>query len=334
MKVSIYGLGSFGYAVLKHLDSKNDSKIDLHGYDRNIKLIKLLKIKRKHYFLHKSIKISNRVIIDSNVKSLLSNCDVLILAVPSNSLRVVLRKIKPHITNKLIIVNTAKALDYKTGKRLSEVVEEEMEKKSYDYAVVAGGTIAKDLFNQEPLGVDIACTNKKILPIVSNLFKKSNLFVYESDDLVGVEYASAMKNIISILTGIIKGMKFSFGSETHFITRCSYEIEKIIVNELGGRRKTFGAKSQCWTNDLWMSSLGNTRNKEFGVLLGKKIPVSEAITIMNSLGKTVEGINTLKALNNIPELKKYPLTNFLHNFIILKSSSLDELKEIIFNDKY
>lgn len=334
MKVSIYGLGNFGYAILKHLDSKNEPKVELYCFDRNKDLTETLQTKKKHPFMHKSIKISNRVKFTSNVKTLLLNCNILILAVPSKSLRTILRKIKPYITQRLIIVNTAKALDHKTGKRLSEIVKQEFNGLSYEYSIIAGGTIAKDLFNQEPLGVDIACLNKKILPIISNLFKKSNLVVYSTTDLKGVEYASALKNVVSILAGMIKGMNFSFGSETHIITRVSFELEKIIVNILGGEKKTFDSNSQCWTNDLWMSSLGNTRNKEFGVLLGKGVPVKSAISIMNKQGKTIEGLSTLKALKNIPELKTYPLTNFLYKYIILQSTSLEKLKPIIFKGNF
>jgi glycerol-3-phosphate dehydrogenase (NAD(P)+) len=333
-KISIYGLGNFGYAILKHLDSKNDKKIQLYSFDRNKELVNSIKTTRKHPFLHKSIKISNRIIFTSNVKSLLLDCDILILAIPSKSLRSVLQKIKPHINQKLIIVNTAKALDYRTGKRLSEIADEELKDKLFDYSLIAGGTIAKDLFNQEPLGIDIACLNKRILPFISNLFKKSNLVVYTTTDLKGAEYASALKNVVSILAGIVKGMNFSFGSETHIITRVSSELEKIIVNVLGGNKKTLDSNSQCWTNDLWMSSLGNTRNKEFGVLLGKGVSVNKAISIMKKQGKTIEGISTLKAMKNIPELKNYPLTNFLYRYIILQSTSLEKLKPLVFKGDF
>jgi glycerol-3-phosphate dehydrogenase (NAD(P)+) len=332
--VSIYGLGNFGYAILKHLDSKNDKKIQLYCYDRNKNLIESLQTKRKHLLLHKTIKISNRVYFTSNVKTLISDCDVLILAIPSKSLREVLRKIKPYINQELIVVNTAKALDHKTGRRLSEIAQKELNGLLYGYALIAGGTIAKDLFNQEPLGVNTACENKKILKVVSNLFKKSNLVVYPTTDLKGAEYASALKNVVSILAGIIKGMNFSFGSETHIISRVSFELEKIIINLLDGKKKTFDSNSQCWTNDLWMSSLGNTRNRDFGVLLGKGVSVKSAISIMNKQGKTIEGLSTLRALENIPELKNYPLTNFLYKYIILESISIEELKPIIFKGNF
>jgi len=333
-KISVYGIGNFGYAILKHFDSKDSKSFSLHGYDRNIELMKYLKKNRKHLNLHKSIKISKVVRFEDNVKNLIENCDILILAINSEATRVVLNKIKKYISKKIIIVNTVKALDFKTSKRISQVVAEELDRVEYDYALLAGGTIAKDLFSHEPLGVDVACENKDVLPKLVKLFQASNLTVYPTTDLVGVEYASAFKNIISILAGIIKGMGFSYGSETHVISRAAYEIEKIVTKDLGGKKKTFRIKSQCWGNDLWMSCTGNTRNREFGILLGKGVSMDNAISKMKKDGKTIEGLKTLIALGKIKSVRDYPLINFLYEFTILKSVGLEKLVTLISNHKF
>jgi len=333
-KISIYGLGNFGYAILKHLDSKDNKDFSLHGYDRNKKLMNHLRRNHKHLYFHKSIKVSKLIRFDKSVKELMENCDMLILAINSDSTREVLRKIKNHINKKLVIVNTAKALDYQTGKRISQVIRKELNRIDYDYALLAGGTIAKDLFSHEPLGIDVACENKQILQKLVQIFQASNLTVYPTTDLIGVEYASAFKNIISILAGIIKGMNFSYGSETHIISRSAHEIEKIVLKNLGGKSKTFGIQSQCWGNDLWMSSTGNTRNREFGILLGQGMAVDEAIRKMKKEEKTIEGLKTIQALGNIRALRNYPLTNFLYEFIVLKKVGLEKLMILISNHEY
>lgn len=332
-KISIYGLGNFGYAILKHFDNKSNEGISIHAYDRNKKLTNFLKKNLKHPYLHKTVKISHKIIFEDTVEGLLSNCDVLILAVNSDATREVIRKISNFVDENLIIVNTAKALDYKTGKRLSEIIQKGVPNKKFKYALLAGGTIAKDLFNHEPLGADIACENKRTLPILIKTFHADNLTVYPSTDLTGVEYASAFKNIIAIMAGIINGMNFSYGSETHMISRCAYEIQQIILAR-GGKPRTFNMNSQSWSNDLWMSCTGNSRNREFGTLLGKGISVNKAMAMMQRQKKTIEGINTLKGLKTNSKIRNYPLMNFLYRFIILKSSNLNELKQLIFSQQY
>lgn len=328
MKISIYGIGNFGYALLKHLDKKKSKIFSLHAFDIQKELIEHLQKTRRHLYIQKSAKISKNIIFENSVEALIKDCDILILAVISDAIREVLKQIKPFITKKLIIVNTAKALDYKTGERLSKIISQELKNKKIDIALLAGGTIAKDLFRQEPLGVDIACKNKNLLPKLKELFESNNLSVYPTTDLTGVEYAAAFKNIISILAGIIKGAGFSYGAETHIISRAAYEAEKIIVEKFKGKKDTFAMKSQCWGNDLWMSCTGNTRNKAFGILLGKGYQVKTALNKMKEKNKTVEGITTIQSLKKAVDITKYPLMNFLYNFINQKAT-LRDLKKII-----
>ena len=331
-KVSLFGIGSFGYAILKHLDKHADKNISLHAYDRDKKIVDNLKKERRHLIFHQSTKISNRVNIESSIKSLMLDCDVLILSITSSALSEVLSNIKKYINKKIIIVNTAKALGNKSGKRLSEIADDNLKGIDYTYSLLAGGTIARDLFKHEPLGINIACKDKEALVQLKNLFQSDNLFVYPIDDVVGAEYASSFKNVVSILAGITRGMGFSYGSETHIISRFAYEIEKLVTNELGGKERTFGMSSQCWGNDLWMSCTGNTRNREFGTLIGEGMSFEEALAEMKKRNKVVEGFSTIKILHKIKNFEKYYILYLLYKLSI-KSVSLKEFKELIFNNK-
>lgn len=331
-KIALYGIGNFGYAILKHLDKCVDSNVSIHAYDRNKEIIDFLKKERKHLRFHKSVKISKRINFESNIKNLINNCDILVLSVTSDATNEVLNQIKGHINKRIIIVNTAKALDYKSGERLSEIVNKKLSTINYDYALLAGGTIAKDLFKHEPLGINIACKNKKVLKDLVILFQSDNLFVYPTTDLTGVEYASSFKNVVSILAGITNGLGFSYGAETHIISRFANEIEELVIRELGGRKSTFKINSQCWGNDLWMSCTGNTRNREFGTLIGKGSSFEKALIEMKSKNKSVEGINTIKILNQIKNLENYYILNLLYQFS-LENISLEEFRNLIFNNR-
>lgn len=328
-KISIYGLGNFGYAFLKHFDKKH-SDLTICGFDRDRNLTSHLEKERSHLSLHHEYKVSKDVVIAQNTKQLLEDCDILILAVPSYATREVIKKVKPYLLNNITIVNTSKALDNQTGKRLSVIVAEELGKTDYKYALFAGGTIATDLFKHEPLGATIASEDKEELPRLAKLFASPNLHVYPTTDLSGVEYASAFKNVVSILAGIIKGMGFSYGSETHIITVVADEIESIVTGHLGGNKATFSMKSQAWGNDLWMSCTGSTRNREFGILLGTGMSVSMSVSDMKKRNKTVEGINTIAILDKIVSLNDYPFLKFLHSLIVKRNIKVESIKDIIF----
>lgn len=305
LKISVYGLGNFGFALLTHLNRRQSDGKDfsLHGYDNNRKLSDHLRTKRMHPLHHRNVRISTSVIFSNSSEELMAETDILVLAVTSDAIKQVISDLKSHIKRELIIVNTAKALDAKTGLTFSVIISECLKdmRHPFSIAMFAGGTIASDLVNHEPLGVDIASEDRRTLKILKDIFTMDNLRVYTTTDIRGVEYAAALKNVVSILAGIVSGLGLSYGSQTHMISRAAGEVKKLVVGKLGGKEKTFSIESQCWGNDMWMSCTGSTRNREFGILLGRGYKPGEAMAEMKRRNKTVEGINTVKAVKRLIE---------------------------------
>jgi glycerol-3-phosphate dehydrogenase (NAD(P)+) len=305
LKISVYGVGNFGFALLTHLSRKQAAGKDfsLHGYDKNKELINHLRSKRMHPLHHRNVRISTGVIFPNSSEELVADTDILILAVTSDAIKQAVNGLKSHINKELILVNTAKALDAETGLRFSAIISECLRDGRYPFSVAmfAGGTIASDLVNHEPLGVDIASEDMRTLKILKGIFTSDNLRVYTTTDIRGVEYAGAFKNVLSILAGIANGLGLSYGSQTYMISRAAGEVKKLVVGKLDGEEKTFSIESQCWGNDMWMSCTGGTRNREFGILLGRGYKPGKAAAEMQKRNKTVEGINTVKAVKRLIE---------------------------------
>jgi glycerol-3-phosphate dehydrogenase (NAD(P)+) len=305
LKISVYGVGNFGFALLTHLNRRQATGKDfsLYGYDKNKELMDYLRSKRMHPLHHRNVRISTSVIFPDSSEELVADTDILILAVTSDAIGQTISDLKSYINRELILVNTAKALDAETGLRFSVIISECLRDVGYPFSVAmfAGGTIAKDLVNREPLGVDIASEDMGTLKILKDIFTADNLRVYTTTDIRGVEYAAAFKNVVSILAGIASGLGLSYGSQTHMISRAAGEVKKLVVGKLGGEEKTFSIESQCWGNDMWMSCTGGTRNREFGILLGRGYKPGAAATEMQKRNKTVEGIHTVKAVKRLVE---------------------------------
>jgi len=302
LKISIYGIGNFGFALLKHLSSKKDFGVNfsISAYDENEKLMGYLQKNRTHLLHHKDIKISNQITLSENPQGLINDTDIIILAVTSDSLPQIAKKIKRYANKKIIIVNTAKALDPKTGMRPSKIICRHLPAESYSsIAMLAGGTVAGDLLFDSPLGVDIAATHRSDLARLKNIFESDNLHVYTSLDITGVEYAATLKSVVAILAGIARGLQFTYGAQTYLISRAAGEVENLVVKKLGGKKSTFSMKNQSWGNDLWMSCTTNTRNRQFGILIGKGYSAKSALQKMRRRNQTVEGINTVEALSKI-----------------------------------
>lgn len=330
MKIAVYGLGQFGYALLKHLERNLSNTHQIFGYDANKDVVNALNESKTHPYWFREQKIADNLIITNSPEELLTNSDLVIIAVPSHITRIILPVINEYAKENVLLLNVAKALDVETGKRLSTIFAENLTDKKYQYALFAGGTIAKDLFNAELLGAVIASENMETAKQINDILQSDNLKLYPSDDLLGVEYASAFKNVISIITGIVHGKGLSYGSETFIISQAASELEKLIITELGGQSETFSIGSQCWGNDMFMSATGETRNRAYGELIGNGMSPDEAEKQMQNEKKTVEGIKTLQAINKITDLSSYPLLKYLYTLIIKNEEVelLDTIKSI------
>jgi glycerol-3-phosphate dehydrogenase (NAD(P)+) len=332
-RVAIYGAGNFGYALLKHFDQKADPSIEVTAYDRSDELMGHLVRHRQHRYLHSNVTLSDYVGFSHSPAALVEQCDVLVLAVSSEATRTVLQAVRPHLPPGVVILNTAKALDVSSGQRLSTVVDAELRGRRYTYALVAGGTIARDLFEHEPLGVDVASEDETTRNMLKPILESDNLSAYVTADLAGVEYASAFKNVIAVFAGIVSGLGFSYGSETHVISRIAHAIGTLCVEALGADPGTFSIGSQCWGNDMWMSCTGASRNRELGELIGRGASVAEAIDEMSSAHKTVEALNTIEVLDRTP-LLSIPAVRVLHALVVEESIDLDRVRDALVSSVY
>ncbi len=307
MNVGIYGVGHFGYAILHNLATNAKGRFSIRAYDREERVRAALRQERRHPIHEAMCPLPADVSVVDSPDGLAPDLDALILAVTSDSTRDVVSAIgNMRWERSLLIVNTAKALDFQTGHLLGSLIAEILDASglNYIYAALAGGTIAADLLRQDPLGVSIGCDDEAGLRRACEIFSSSSMRVDPRSDVVGVECAGAFKNVISICAGMVHGLGFSYGAETHLISRMAAEVEDFSVKRMGASRSTFSMESQCWGNDLWMSCTGKTRNRAFGKLLGRGLSMETAITEMSARHKTVEGVQTIRAMSTL--LGDYP----------------------------
>lgn len=306
-QVSVYGVGHFGYAMLRHLAQREGETLHLRAFDREDEVRRSLREKRRHPFHDAPDPLPPGVEIVDQPEKLLEDVRTLVLAVTSDSTREVATRIAESCAMpRLTIVNTAKALDARSGAPLSEIVRESFSGSPIDltYAAFSGGAIASDMLRRQPLGATLACERAEQRNELVELFASPSLWVEPSADVMGVQLAGAFKNLVSISAGMAEGLGFAFGVETHLISRLAGEIGEFCVRCLGASPATFNIASQCWGNDMWMSCTGPTRNRELGRLIGAGATLEEAAGEMRRQRKTVEGIETMKAM--APIFERFP----------------------------
>ncbi len=308
-KVAIIGAGNFGFAVTSHLDRQDDVPA-ISLYDHRAETIEYISTERRHPVFYPDIALSDKVTPTHDYAELITGADVIILAVVSTALEDVLSKIKPHLTAPVIIVSVMKALDNDTGAVLTAVIEKELAGSAIKTAALVGGTTGSDLVAKQYLGMTLAAADLPTAQTIAHLFASPNLQLQLSTDLLGAQYASSFKNLISLTVGIVAGLGYNYGVQTHTLSLLATECEKLSLS-LGAHESTFRLSSQCWGNDMIMSATGNTRNRALGEMLGRGQTFSAAVNELTAADKTAESANTLAILDKITNLTSYPILAWL-----------------------
>lgn len=326
-KIAVIGAGNFGFALTSHLDRQEEDKLAISLYDHRQETVDYIREHRVHPKFYPTVSLSERVTLTHDYQELMVETDVVVLAMVSTALESVLEEIKPFINKPLVVVSIMKALDDDTGDVLSMVIERKLAGLPVTTAVLVGGTTGEELTQEQYLGMTLACRDVEVARELAPVFANEYIQIQPSDDVLGAQYASSLKNLISLVVGIVAGLGYGYGTQTHALSLTAAECEDLAVS-LGAKHETFSFGSQCWGNDMVMSATGKTRNRALGELLGQGMLFSEAIAKMKAEGKTAESANTLVILAKVVDLRQYPILQWLVKLSQDKAEAVEILRLI------
>jgi len=306
MKISVLGGGAWGSTLAQYL-YKNHHTVSLWEFDKS-RLNHLKKNRYPVFFPH--VKLSKQVYLTSNLSEIIKDAHILLLTVPSQSMRTTVKEIYKYTNKNQIFIIASKGIEIKTGEPLSKIVKEEL--KTNNVVVLSGPSFAIEVAKGFPTAI-VAAGQEKISKVIQKCFSSQNLRIYTNTDIIGVETGGALKNIIAIACGIARGMGLGDNSLAAIVTRGLVEIALLGV-KLGAKKETFSGLSGL--GDMVMTSFSkNSRNESFGELIGKGLKTNIAI---KKIGMTVEGVYTTQAVIKLAgKLKiEMPITNEVYKIIL------------------
>lgn len=306
-RVCFLGAGSFGTA-LSIILSKNAVHSIL--WDRNKDVVESINNTRHNAKYLKDIEIPREVEASNDLRYAVSGSSLIILSVPSHIIEGMCRIIKEYINDSQIVVNIAKGIDENTGKRLSQVIEEQLPNNKI--VVLSGPSHAEEVARFIPTTVVVSSKFMDAAKRVQDIFMMDTFRIYTNSDLVGVEIGSAVKNIIALAAGICDGIGYGDNTKAALMTRGISEIKRIGV-KLGGNKDTFSGLTGLGDLIVTCTSM-HSRNRRAGILIGRGESVEEAV---KKIGMVVEGI---KACNAFYHLKnklgvQMPITDSLYKVL-------------------
>lgn len=324
MKILIIGLGEFGYSLLKHISEVSNQAIkEIRAFDIREDLIASLIKNQIHPDFPRYPLSNNKIKFYTNLKEAVLDIDLIILSINSKYIIDTIEKIQPYLKEKIRILNTSKALT-REGKFFSEVIKISLSGINLEYAVLSGSTKASDILDQKRVIATIGATNLNFLNDIQSIFKSDNFIIKITNDVIAVEIAGIIKNILSILYGYMKTKNYSISEIYYILAKYKLFIEEIypsIINE---------NLLPAWEVDLYMGFELGTRNYILGTMLGEGKNIQEILLAKEN--QTLEGLISLYSLDKNTFLSKVPEYLLLQNLLINKTITDNEFKDKIINN--
>lgn len=304
-EVGVVGGGSWG-STLANVLADNGHKTQIYMRDEKAK-----DDFNKDHSLDKylpGVSFNKALLATSSIEDLRES-EVIIFAIPTQSIRSVLESYSNIFEGK-IIVNVSKGIEMSTGKMISEIFEEYYQPDNF--VALSGPTHAEEVAIKMPSAIVSSSTSPSNMNLVQDLFSNDYFRVYTNSDLVGVEIGGATKNIFSLGIGIIDGLGYGDNTKAAILTRGIHEISKLGLR-LGARASTFYGLSGI--GDLIATSTSpHSRNRRAGIYLGKGLSIEET---EKEVGMVVEGIKTTKAVYELKEKLgiDMPITNEIYRLL-------------------
>ncbi len=291
-KISVIGAGTWGMALARLLAVKEHKVVVWSAIESEIDY---LSENRQHPIL-KEMVIPESMEFTKSLEEAVSDCDIILMAVPSVFVRSTSEKIKPYYKDNMVIVDVAKGMEAETLFSMSEVIKDVICESKV--VALTGPTHAEEVAFDLPTAIVAACEDKKTAEYVQDVFMTDTFRVYTNTDVKAVEFAGAIKNVMALGVGISRGLGYGDNATAALITRGLAEIVRLGTVMGCGKEGFFGLAG---VGDLIVTCTSvHSRNHKAGRLIGQGKSAEEA---KKEVGMVVEGINMLPAAMKL--IKKY-----------------------------
>jgi glycerol-3-phosphate dehydrogenase (NAD(P)+) len=283
--VAVIGDGGWGTTLAVLLSKKG---FDVSIWGAFSEYVSIVEKTRENIKFLPGVKIPKEIEITDSLGRALKGRDLVVLAVPSQFMRGVLKKLKCEDLSGKRFVSVTKGIENSTLKRMSEVITECL--GAQKLAVMSGPTIALEVANLSPTTAVVASHDAELAKDAQEAFLTDRFRVYTSDDIPGLELGGALKNVVAIAAGVLDGLGFGTNAKAALLTRGLVEIVRLGVAS-GARRETFYGLSGL--GDLTTTCVSQySRNRWLGEEIGRGKKLKD---ILKETDMVIEGVATAKA---------------------------------------
>ena len=295
--VAVLGAGSWGTTFAKILADAAAAAGDprtIRLWGRRAEVVDQINTSHVNAQYLKDVQLPESISASTDVAAVLKDADLVVIAVPAQSLRPQLREWKGLIAPDAMVVSLMKGLELGTDARMSEVNGEELGLPAERIAIVSGPNLAMEIAREEPTASVVACTDSAAAGWIARSCTAPYFRPYTTADVVGVEIGGIVKNVIALAVGICEGKQMGDNTKASVITRGLAETSRLAL-ALGGEAKTMAGLAGL--GDLVATcSSPLSRNHTAGRLLGQGLTLEE---VGQKMTQTAEGIKSGQAVHEL-----------------------------------
>lgn len=264
----------------------------------------------------------NRISFSSDINEVVRNCDTLIFVTPSPYLKNHLKKLKEKLHNKFVIT-AIKGIVPDENLICSEYFRQVFNVPDDNLAVLGGPSHAEEVALGRLTYLTIGCTDEEKAANFADLIASSYVKTKTNSDVIGIEYASVLKNVYAIASGICNGLKYGDNFQSVLVSNAVQEMSRFLNAVYPIERNVYNS---VYLGDLLVTSYSNfSRNRVFGTMIGRGYSVKSAQIEMEMIAEGFYGTKCMKEINRHFHVNM-PILDAVYNILYEKISPSIEIK--------
>ena len=320
----VIGSGSWATALIKIL---SENVREINWYVRNSENIDFIKTNSHNPNYLSSVNLDlSKLKISEDISEVTQNSDVIIIAIPSEYVNSEMKKINIDISEKIIIC-ALKGLVQETNLLFGKHMNKFFNVAKNNFLVIGGPCHAEEVALEKLSYLTIGSSNIKLCKKISNDFSCKYINVKASDDVVGIEYASMLKNIYALAVGISNGLGYGDNYQSVLMSNSIKEMKRFISKRHKIKRNI---NNSAYLGDLLVTGYSTfSRNRMFGNMIGKGYTVKAAQLEMKMVAEGYIATKKAFLLNQDSINKiKTPIIDAVYKILYKKRSARKIFKEL------
>jgi len=323
-KIGVIGAGSWGTTLANLLAEKG---LDVSLWVREEEVLHQIRNERTNKVFLPGLELAPQLRAVQSFEEALRGKELVVVVVPSHVFREIVCHIKPYLNRQMGLIAATKGIENDSLMLMSQVAESVLsDEYTSSFAVLAGPSFAKEVFQKYPTAVTIACRDLEHAKRLQELFYTEFFRVYITQDVIGTQLGGAVKNVIAIASGTSDGLNFGHNARAALITLGLAEITRLGV-AMGANPLTLSGLAGM--GDLVLTCTGDlSRNRTVGLKIGKGMSLEE---ITGTMKMVAEGIRTARSTYQLAKKLEVdmPIATQVYQILYERKEPKQAVKELM-----